>query len=68
MTIENDDTLSDAPAPITGRDHVCSGSISGTVSRPARRIPAGPLRVLIAEDDPVSRTVLDRSSAAGDIR
>jgi sigma-B regulation protein RsbU (phosphoserine phosphatase) len=56
-----EETISDTPAPVAGRDHVCTGSISGTVARPARRVPSGPLRVLIAEDDPVSRTVLDRT-------
>jgi sigma-B regulation protein RsbU (phosphoserine phosphatase) len=57
----SEETLADAPTPVPGRDHVCSGSISGTVARPARRTPTGPLHVLIAEDDPVSRTVLDRT-------
>jgi len=57
----NDETITDTPAPVGGRDHVCGGSISGTVVRPSRRVPTGPLRVLIAEDDPVSRTVLDRT-------
>ncbi|HEY1187179.1 MAG TPA: response regulator, partial [Gemmata sp.] len=46
------------PAPAV--EHVARGSISGTVPYPVRR-PAPPTRVLIAEDDPVSRTVLDRT-------
>lgn len=36
-------------------------TISGTVPVPRRRGPAVAPRVLIAEDDPVSRTVLDRT-------
>ena len=56
-----DEILHQTPAPGIGRDHVCTGGISGTIAMPARRIPAGPARVLIAEDDPVSRTVLDRT-------
>ncbi len=49
------------PRPTTGRDHVTRNSISGTVPNPARRGPAERLRVLIAEDDVVSRTVLERT-------
>ncbi len=36
-------------------------SISGSVQCPTNRAPASPLRILIAEDDVVSRTVLDRT-------
>lgn len=45
---------------VAGRDHVSPATISGTVPRPARR-PPGPSRVLIAEDDTVSCTVLERT-------
>jgi len=49
----------DAPA---GRpDFVAKSSISGSVPVPRRRTPGAAPRVLIAEDDPVSRTVLDRT-------
>ena len=52
-----------APAPVSGRDHVCRGGISGTALVPARRVvpPPSPVRILIAEDDAVSRTVLERT-------
>jgi CheY-like chemotaxis protein len=50
-----------APDPPVGRDHVSRNSISGTIPNPARRTPAARSRVLIAEDDAVSRTVLDRT-------
>jgi sigma-B regulation protein RsbU (phosphoserine phosphatase) len=43
------------------RDHVLPKSISGTIPNPARRAGAQPPRVLIAEDDPVSCTVLERT-------
>ncbi|MDB5310901.1 MAG: copR [Gemmataceae bacterium] len=55
--VTNDPT----PAPPDARGHVCQGSISGTVPNPARRVAAAPSRVLIAEDDTVSRTVLERT-------
>lgn len=42
------------------RELVSRGTISGVVRVPARRPPAPP-RVLIAEDDSVSRTVLERT-------
>ncbi len=41
------------------RGHASSGGISGTVRYPTRRVV--PARVLIAEDDPVSCTVLERT-------
>src|SRR4051812_13251308 len=48
-----------AHEPVAQKDLASPGSISGTVRQPeARRTPT---RVLIAEDDPVSRTVLERS-------
>src|SRR5438128_567997 len=47
--------------PLEPRDNVSPGRISGTVRQPARRVPALPPRVLIAEDDAVSRTVLERT-------
>ena len=50
-----------APRPATGRDHVTRSSISGTVPNPARRVPIERVRILIAEDDAVSRTVLERT-------
>lgn len=51
------------PAPAAAaRDHVSRGSISGTVRTAARRVV--PSRVLIAEDDAVSCTVLDRTLRA----
>ncbi|AMV28407.1 Transcriptional activator protein CopR [Gemmata sp. SH-PL17] len=46
------------PAPVC--EHVSRGSISGTVPPPGRRVVAAP-RALIAEDDPVSRTLLDHT-------
>ncbi|QJX00821.1 response regulator transcription factor [Frigoriglobus tundricola] len=49
------------PAATTGRDHVTPNSISGTVPDPAHRGPPERVRVLIAEDEVVSRTVLDRT-------
>ncbi len=48
----------DATPPPT-RSHAASGGISGTVRNPHRRVP--PARVLIAEDDPVSCRVLERT-------
>jgi phosphoserine phosphatase RsbU/P len=51
----------ETPAPAAS-DHAAKGGISGTVSVAARRSkPAAPTRILIAEDDAVSRTVLDRT-------
>ncbi len=47
-------------APPPTRDHAARASISGTVRNPARRPLPAP-RVLIAEDDPVSRLVLERT-------
>lgn len=44
-----------------GRDHVSSGTISGTVPFPSRRVVSAPVRLLIAEDDAVSRSVLERT-------
>ena len=52
---------SETPAP-AARDHAARAGISGTVPAPSRRVaPAAPTRILIAEDDAVSRTVLDRT-------
>lgn len=49
-------------APADNRpQYVAKTSISGTVRVPERRVPVAPARVLIAEDDLVSRTVLDRT-------
>jgi sigma-B regulation protein RsbU (phosphoserine phosphatase) len=46
-------------APVAAKDIALPGTISGTIREPhARRVPP---RVLIAEDDAVSRTVLERS-------
>jgi CheY-like chemotaxis protein len=51
-----------AAPPSPCRDHVSRGSISGTVRQPAaRRVTAPPPRVLVAEDDPVSCLVLERT-------
>lgn len=47
----------DEPRPV--RDHASRGGISGTVRPSHRRMT--PARVLIAEDDPVSCTVLERT-------
>lgn len=47
-------------SPSTGRDHVCRKSISGTILHAPRRVVT-PSPILIAEDDAVSRTVLDRT-------
>jgi CheY-like chemotaxis protein len=56
----SDPTVTPLPAP--ERDHVSPKSISGTVPAPTRRmVPAPPARVLIAEDDTVSRIVLERT-------
>lgn len=53
------DAIADQPpAPVC--EHVSRAGISNTVPYPMRR-PAPPTRVLIAEDEPVSRTVLDRT-------
>jgi CheY-like chemotaxis protein len=46
-------------APWQGKDLVAPKSISGMVPVPGRRVP--PLRILIAEDDPVSCLVLERT-------
>ena len=46
------------PPPVAG---YVAASISGSVPVPRRRVTAAPTRILIAEDDPVSRTVLDRT-------
>ena len=54
----DDVSFDEPPAPVC--EHVTRGSISGTVAHPARRRSAPP-RVLIAEDDAVSRTVLERT-------
>lgn len=51
------DSAEPAPPPPCG--HAASGGISGTVRYPAHRVV--PSRVLIAEDDPVSCTVLERT-------
>lgn len=51
-------TQSEEP-PSVGRDLVARSSISGTVRSPNRRM--APSRVLIAEDDPVSCLVLERT-------
>lgn len=54
-------TETPAPVPAT-RDHASKAGISGTVPVASRRVaPAAPTRILIAEDDSVSRTVLDRT-------
>lgn len=51
-----------AATPLPVRDHAARSGISGTVRVAARRVAAvAPSRILIAEDDPVSRTVLDRT-------
>ena len=53
--------LAETPAPPV-RELAAKGGISGTVPVASRRIvPAAPTRILIAEDDAVSRTVLDRT-------
>ena len=54
------DTPAPAELPPPVCEHVSRGSISGTTAHPARRA-AVPARVLIAEDDAVSRTVLERA-------
>ncbi|MBP3960457.1 response regulator [Gemmata sp. G18] len=46
------------PGPVC--EHVSRGRISGTIAHPARRAVVAP-RALIAEDDPVSRTLLERT-------
>lgn len=48
------------PATVPDRELVSRGTISGTVRAPQRRVPVAP-RVLVAEDDPVSCTVLERT-------
>jgi phosphoserine phosphatase RsbU/P len=53
-----------ADAPVTPRadsGYWSRAGISGNVPRPARREGSPPTRILIAEDDMVSRTVLERS-------
>ena len=49
------------PAPLS-KDHAARSGISGTVRVAPRRVaPPEPTRILIAEDDAVSRTVLERT-------
>jgi CheY-like chemotaxis protein len=61
MTETPEPTPADAD-PSGGRGHVAPNSISGTVPHAlVRRVAAHPPRVLIAEDEPVSRLVLERS-------
>src|SRR4051812_13798731 len=55
------DTPESAPTPPPGRGHVSRKGISGTVPVPARRAEVARPRALIAEDDAVSCTVLDRT-------
>lgn len=50
----------DTQTPVPVCEQAARKSISGTVPYPMRR-PAPPARVLIAEDEPVSRTVLERT-------
>lgn len=60
MTQDNEAKLGPPPASHTAaKEAASSGSISGTVRQPPPR--RAPTRVLIAEDDAVSRTVLERS-------
>lgn len=54
----SDTRIDEPPAPVSGRDFVVGG-ISGTVRHPRERVV--PSRVLVAEDDPVSCTVLERT-------
>lgn len=60
MTSTNDNNPA-LPNATIGRDHACCKSISGTVRMPAARVPSVRSRILIAEDDAVSRMVLERS-------
>ena len=53
--------LPEPQGPVAGRDHVSRSTISGTVPFPARRALANPMRILIADDDAISRTVLERT-------
>lgn len=56
-----DPSKADAALPDAVRDFVASGSISGSTPIPQARPVRCPPRVLIAEDDPVSRIVLERT-------
>lgn len=55
------DTTTQTPAPIA-KDHAARSGISGTVRLAKRRAaPPEPMRILIAEDDAVSRIVLEQT-------
>ena len=60
MSDPTEPAAGDTMPPAPGRDHVCRASISGTVRVPTRRALPAP-RILIAEDDPVSCLVLERT-------
>lgn len=60
MTDNSEAVVPSLPEPPAGRDLVSRGSISGTVPSPKRR-PVAQQRILIAEDDSVSRLVLERT-------
>ncbi len=55
------DNCSCPAPPQTPPPGYVAASISGSVPVPRRRVVSAPARILIAEDDPVSRTVLDRT-------
>ena len=57
-----------APAARTGSGYWSRAGISGNALPVGRKAGATPTRILIAEDDPVSRTVLERSLQAGGTR
>ncbi|MCS6863758.1 MAG: response regulator [Gemmataceae bacterium] len=59
MTRDMETTNAGHETAVQGKDLVAAKSISGMVPAPGRRV--APVRVLIAEDDPVSCLVLERT-------